>query len=235
MKVYMTFERIFGYFWPFVSFSVPFLTLSGPFFGLFWDLNGIILVWFWTVFGSIPGHFGVTQGSFGIVLASFWHNVGVVLLSLWPRFEAFLSPFWAIFTFVLRFLGDISGSWLQIKKNDANIRGCLSVLGCIPLQDPGGAPCHNRYPTPSLSVCSSLLERMRYSEMRPFGLCLPRKQWKKHTINDWCCHEKRVAWEVQNILFLCVTRQRKVRNIVVSGHQSLFLTKIWGSAQVKYR
>ena len=54
---------LFGNFWPFLTLLEPFLTLPGaiylePYFAIFGPFCGVILGWFWTIFGSILGHFG---------------------------------------------------------------------------------------------------------------------------------------------------------------------------------
>ena len=92
----------FCYFWAFLTVFGPFRSQRrvkmawsrakhGYRKGQKMDENLVILGWFCTIFGSIPGQVGVTQGSFGIVLASFWGCFGIVLASFSGRFGAFLT------------------------------------------------------------------------------------------------------------------------------------------------
>ena len=105
MKVCMTFEQFFGYFWPW-----PFLgAIFDPIWaiqGHFWTIlgqNRVILGWFWTVLvapGSLWDHFG-------IALTPFW---GL----FWPYCGPF-SPFWG------HFHSHVAVSWWCFGKSTATL------------------------------------------------------------------------------------------------------------------
>ena len=86
---------VFWPIWPHLGHIGPFLDHVGTKIG-WWCHNRVILGWFWTIFGSMRGHFGVTEGSF-------LHRFGIIL----GRFGVVLTPFWGLFW--ARFLGHFFG------------------------------------------------------------------------------------------------------------------------------
>ena len=119
----MCFVDLFDLFDRFWVIFDPIWGGTGSFFGLSLDQMGLFWRWFWCDFGPFfwvgLGHFGVTLGSFGIILGHLFGPFWGLFFGFFSRFLAsfwgrFLALFWGYFSdFFSRFLSDILRCWLQ--------------------------------------------------------------------------------------------------------------------------